>query len=129
MIKQNSNKLNFESINSKRYFCFLWTNLAPIVTFHNKLVSSGNKTQPISMVKLCCYILTKCIPGTSRRYSPTTSIIWVRPQEITHWTLMRNLFKERLGLQINLIYLHHILHNIRMLDQYTNAYGCRYINI
>ena len=34
------------------------------------------------------YYLAKSVSSTTRGYTPTTAIIWVRPQKITHWAFM-----------------------------------------
>lgn len=69
--------------------------LAPIISFHHKLVSSRYQRETICVVELSSYILSKCISSTTWRYSPTTTIVWIRPQEITHWSFMRNLCIEK----------------------------------
>jgi hypothetical protein len=34
--------------------------------------------------------LSEGITSTTRRNTPATPIIWIRPQKITHWTFVRN---------------------------------------
>lgn len=46
----------------------LWrneTNLAPIVTFHNKLVGTSDQIEAICVVELLSYVLTKSIARAS----------------------------------------------------------------
>lgn len=47
---------------------------------------SGYKLEIIWMIKLFRDILSKWISSTSWRNTPTTSIIWIRPKEITNWS-------------------------------------------
>jgi hypothetical protein len=67
------------------------TDLAPVETFHYKLMGPWNKAKSIRMVELLCNILAKCVPCSSRWNSPPTSVIRVRPQKITHRPFMRDL--------------------------------------
>jgi len=62
--------------------------LRPIITLHNQLMSSCNQSQAIIVVESLGNVLAKRIPSSSRRYSPPASIIWIRPQEIAHRTLV-----------------------------------------
>lgn len=64
--------------------------LTPIVSFHDQLVCSGNQCEAIVMIECFRNILTKGIPGTSWTDAPSTSIIRITPEEITHRTLMGN---------------------------------------
>ena len=61
------------------------------LTFHDKLVRPRHKRQTIVVVKGLANVLAKGIASAARRYTPSTAVVWVRPQEITHWSLMRNL--------------------------------------
>lgn len=67
--------------------------LTPIITLHDKLVGSWDESEPIGMVELGCYVLSKSITSSAWRYSPPTSIVWIRPQQITHWPFMWNLHR------------------------------------
>jgi hypothetical protein len=73
--------------------------LTPVVTFHNQLMGSANEGETIIMVKGLGDILAERVSGSSRRNSPATSVVRVRPEQIyasrrlehtTHWTLVRN---------------------------------------
>lgn len=74
---------------------FGFSHLTPIVSFHYKLMSSWNETESIGMVELSSYILSKCITSTTWRYSPSTAVIWIRPQEIAHWSFVWNLLMKK----------------------------------
>ena len=63
----------------------------PVVAVHHKLMCSCDQLQVIRVVELLRDILTERVSCTSWRDTPTASIIWIRPQEITDWPLMRNL--------------------------------------
>ncbi len=52
------------------------------LTFHDQLMSTRNQLKSICMIKCFRNILSECIASTSRRYSPTTTIIRVRPKFI-----------------------------------------------
>lgn len=65
--------------------------LAPVKTFHDKLVSSRYQGETVGMIEVSSYILSKCITSTTGRYSPSTTIIWIGPQQITHRSFVRNL--------------------------------------
>lgn len=53
--------------------------LRPIVSLHNQLMCSGDECQAIVMVECLRDILSKRVPSSSRRYTPSASVIWVRP--------------------------------------------------
>jgi len=63
----------------------------PVVAIHHKLMCSCDELQVIRVIELLRDILTKRVSRTSWRDTPTASIIWIRPQKITDWSLMRNL--------------------------------------
>lgn len=43
------------------------------------------------MVESLGDVLPECVACTTRRDAPATPIVWVRPQEVAHWALVRNL--------------------------------------
>ena len=47
---------------------------------------SSYQLKVIGMIKLFTDILSERVTSTSWRDTPTTSIIWVRPQEIANWS-------------------------------------------
>lgn len=49
-------------------------------------MSSCNKLEIIRMIELFTNVLTKWVSSSSWRNTPTTSVIRVRPEEITNWT-------------------------------------------
>jgi len=51
--------------------------LAPVVAFHNQLMGSCNKRQPVVMVEGLADVLSKSIACTTRTYAPSTSVVWV----------------------------------------------------
>lgn len=53
--------------------------MTPVVTLHNKLMSSCNKSQAICVIKSFWYILSKGVSSTTWWNTPTTPIIWVTP--------------------------------------------------
>lgn len=54
--------------------------LTPIKAFHYKLMRSWYQTQSIVMIKLSCNVLSKRVASTTGRYSPTTAVVWIRPE-------------------------------------------------
>jgi hypothetical protein len=62
--------------------------MTPIVTIHNQLMGPRYQFEIISVIEILRYVLSKCESSTSWRDTPTMSIIWVGPKEITHWSLM-----------------------------------------
>lgn len=65
--------------------------VAPVVAFHDQLVRPRNEAQPIRSVKLLGNILAKGITGAAGADAPTTAIVGIRPQQVTHGALVRNL--------------------------------------
>jgi hypothetical protein len=59
------------------------------VTLHHKLVSSTDKCQLVGRVELSHNITAKKITGTSWAHSPAFNIFRIRPQEITHGSIVR----------------------------------------
>ena len=43
------------------------------------------------MVELLGDVLAEGVPGASWRNAPTTPIIWVRPEQVADWALVRSL--------------------------------------
>lgn len=66
------------------------TVLGPVVTFHDQLMSSCNQGQAVVMVESLRDILPECVPRTTRGDTPAASVVRIRPQEITHGTLVGN---------------------------------------
>ena len=64
--------------------------LTPIVAFHNKLMSSCNERKSIVMVECLADILAEGVSCTTRGDSPPASVVWIAPQQIAHWPLMRD---------------------------------------
>lgn len=65
--------------------------MTPVVSIHHKLMRSRYQLQTIGVIEILRNVLPKCESGSSGRDTPTMSIIWVRPQEIAHWTLVWHL--------------------------------------
>ena len=63
----------------------------PIEAVHHQLMSSGNQFQVVSMIEVLRYVLSKCEPGSSRRYSPAVPVVRIRPKQIAHWSFVRHL--------------------------------------
>lgn len=57
---------------------------------HHQLVSSGHQREAIGIIKSLRNILAKGVTSSPRRYPPATTVIWIWPRQVTHWTLMWN---------------------------------------
>jgi len=72
----------------------------PVVPLHHQLVSSGHQGQTIAVVECLGDVLTKCVSSSSGRDSPATSVIRVRPEQVAHGTLVRNLLESVQGADV-----------------------------
>jgi hypothetical protein len=62
--------------------------LTPIVSVHDKLMCSCDQRQTVVVVECFGDILAECVACSTRTDSPSTSIIGVAPEEITHGSFM-----------------------------------------
>ena len=58
--------------------------VAPVVTLHHKLMCSRNQRQPVGVVELCGNVWPKVVSRATWRRVPASSVIWIRPQQVTH---------------------------------------------
>ena len=58
--------------------------MRPIISIHNQLMCSSYQLKIIRMIKLLTDILSERITSSSWRDTPTTSVIWVRPEKIAN---------------------------------------------
>ena len=58
---------------------------------HDQLMSSGYSLQTVALKELVCYVLPEGITSSTRRESPACLFIWIRPEQIAHWTFVRYL--------------------------------------
>jgi hypothetical protein len=65
--------------------------LTPVVALHNQLMRSCHQGQAIVVIEGLGNVLTKGVACTSWTDTPSTTVIRVTPQQITHGTLMRHL--------------------------------------
>ncbi len=65
--------------------------LAPIVTLHDELMRSCHQCQTIVVIERLADVLTKGISRTSRTDTPSTPIIRITPQQVTHRPFMWHL--------------------------------------
>jgi len=64
--------------------------MTPVVPFHYKLMGSRDQSYTVRVVKSLGNILTKSISSSTRRNSPTPTVIRIRPEQITHRTFVRH---------------------------------------
>lgn len=62
--------------------------MAPIVALHDQLMSPGDQCEAVGVVESLGDVLAKGVSSATRGNSPATTVIRVRPQQITHGTLM-----------------------------------------
>ena len=65
--------------------------MGPIISTHYKLMGASDPRQVVAVIELFRNILSEGVPGTSRGDTPTTSVVRVRPEEITDGTFVGNL--------------------------------------
>lgn len=64
--------------------------LRPTVALHDQLMRPSNQRESIVVIERFGNVLPKRVSGTSGRYSPSTSVIRVRPEKIAHRPLVRH---------------------------------------
>ena len=57
---------------------------------HDKLVCTADQFELVGVVERLRNILAERVSRATRRYAPASSIVRVRPQQVAHWTLVRN---------------------------------------
>lgn len=67
--------------------------VAPVVAFHDQLMGARDERQPIGVVERLRDVLAERIARPARRDAPSPAVVRVRPQQVTHRTLVRNLNK------------------------------------
>lgn len=60
-------------------------------TLHDKLVCTPDKRQAIIVVERLRDVLSEGVPCSSRRDTPSATIVGVGPKQVTHRSFMRNL--------------------------------------
>ena len=63
----------------------------PLVPLHHQLVSPADHLDVVGGVELADHVAAEEVAGPSGRDSPPLSVLWVRPQEVAHRTVVRNL--------------------------------------
>lgn len=74
--------------------------MAPVVALHDELMGPGDECQPVAVVERLRYILTERVAGTTRRYSPSASVIRITPEKIAHGSFMRHLLQAVEGADV-----------------------------
>jgi len=62
--------------------------MAPIIAFHYKLMCTGDQSQTVNVVEMLRDVLAEGVASTSRRWSESNSVVRIRPQQITHGTVV-----------------------------------------
>ena len=71
-----------------REYCHDLLLVTPIIASHHQLMSSCYCFKAILLNELVRNVLSKCIPSSSRRYTPSSSVVRIRPKQITHWSFV-----------------------------------------
>jgi len=69
----------------------------PVVPLHHQLVSAGHQGETIAVVECLRDVLTEGVSCSSRRDAPASSVIRVRPEQVTHGTLVWHLLESVQG--------------------------------
>ena len=64
------------------------TLVSPVVSIHDKLMSTCDSHQVIGVIELFGDVLAKRVASTSWRDTPTTSVIRIRPKQVAHGTFV-----------------------------------------
>src|SRR4051794_792439 len=65
--------------------------LTPIISLHHQLMCSRYQRQAVVVVEGLRNVLAECVACTPWTDAPSTSVVWIAPEQVTHWTLMRHL--------------------------------------
>lgn len=68
---------------------FVPTALARVCYLHDQLMGAGHQSEAVGVVEGFRDVLSEGVAGTSGRDAPPTTIIRVRPQQVTHRALRR----------------------------------------
>ena len=64
-----------------------------------------NECQTVVMVKGFCDVLSKCVANITRRDTPSTAVVRIRPEEIAHrsfvWDLLHSVDRPHMVESIN----------------------------
>ena len=60
----------------------------PLVSLHDELMGATDQVDVIGMVKLAHHIRSEEEAGTAWTDAPALRVLWIRPQQITHWTVV-----------------------------------------
>ena len=74
--------------------------MAPVVSFHDELVSSRDQRESVRVVEGLRDVLAEGVAGTARGNAPATPVVRVGPEEVTHWTLVRDLLESVQGADV-----------------------------
>jgi len=58
-----------------------------LLYLHNKLMCTTNQLQLVGVIECLRDVLAERVASSARRDAPACTIIWVRPQQITHRSL------------------------------------------
>ena len=70
------------------------TIMAPVVAFHDQLMSSCNQRQAVRVIERLRDVLAKGVASSARRDAPAAAVIWIRPQQVTHGPFMGHLLQS-----------------------------------
>ena len=74
--------------------------MRPVVALHHQLVSAGHQGETIAVVECLRDVLTEGVSCSSRRDAPASPVIRVRPEQVTHGTLVWHLLESVQGADV-----------------------------
>lgn len=67
--------------------------VAPVVSFHDKLMGTRDESKTVGAVELLRHVLSERVAGSTGRDTPSTAIIRIRPKQVAHGSLVGNLLE------------------------------------
>ena len=68
--------------------------LAYLIAFINELMSTGNKLEAVDVVELCSDLVAEQPSSTTWRYSPSSNVLRVAPDQIAEGAFVRDLLSS-----------------------------------
>ena len=60
-------------------------------TLHDQLMGAGDQGEAVIVVEGLADVLAERVASTTRRDAPATAIVWIRPKQVAHRSLVRHL--------------------------------------
>ena len=69
----------------------------PLVSLHDELMGAADEVDIVGMVELAHHIGAEEETGTTGTDAPALRVLRVRPQQITHWTVVGHFLLKFVG--------------------------------